>query len=566
MTANTNGSTEKATGAGQYVVTEAPLGTPRRLRVLMAGAGASGLNLARHMDLHMENFELAIYEKNADVGGTWFENRYPGCACDIPSHNYQFTWEPNPEWSNYYSPWHEILEYFKGIARKYDLYKYVTLGHKLDAAKWDEDAGVWNVQVHNVETGETFHDWGHVLINGTGILNNWKWPELRGIHSFKGDLFHSATWDLDYDLTGKNVAVLGTGSSGIQVVSAIQPDVKSLVTFVRSPTWITAGFAQSHAGPGGSNFTFTEEQKAKFREDPEMYRKYRKEIEGELNSRFKFIIADSDEQQEAKEYSRKEMTSKLNDEKLLKHLMPEDFAIGCRRPTPGNGYLEALTKDNVRVVTEEIDQVVSDGIQLKSTEIIKVDALICATGFDLSFCPRFDLIGRNGEDIHEKWKDLPEAYLSLAVSDFPNYFMFLGPNAPVGHGSVLPIIEHATKYIINMMKKMQSQNIKAVVPQESAVADFSTHTNEFMKRTAWATPCRSWFKRGTIDGPVVALHPGSRIHWFHLMQNVRFEDWEYTYYSENRFQYLGNGFSTKEDPGKDTTWYFDGPEEGFMDY
>lgn len=144
--------------------------------------------------------------------------------------------------------------------------------------------------------------------------------------------------------------------------------------------------------------------------------------------------------------------------------------------------------------------------------------------------------------------------------------MFLGPNAPVGHGSVLPIIEHATKYIINMMKKMQSQNIKAVVPQESAVADFSTHTNEFMKRTAWATPCRSWFKRGTIDGPVVALHPGSRIHWFHLMQNVRFEDWEYTYYSENRFQYLGNGFSTKEDLGKDTTWYFDGPEEGFMDY
>lgn len=134
------------------------------------------------------------------------------------------------------------------------------------------------------------------------------------------------------------------------------------------------------------------------------------------------IIADSDEQQEAKEYSRKEMTSKLNDEKLLKHLMPEDFAISCRRPTPGNGYLEALTKDNVRVVTEEIDQVVSDGIQLKSTEIIKVDALICATGFDLSFCPRFDLIGRNGEDIHEKWKDLPEAYLSLAVPDFPNYF------------------------------------------------------------------------------------------------------------------------------------------------
>ncbi|KAF7554696.1 hypothetical protein G7Z17_g2715 [Cylindrodendrum hubeiense] len=436
--------------------------------------------------------------------------------------------------------------YFKGIANKYDLYKYVKLSHKLDAAKWDEDAGVWNVQVHNVETGETFHDWGHVLVNGTGILN--------------------ATWDVDYDVKGKSVAILGTGSSGIQVVSAIQPDVKSLVTFIRSPTWITAGFAQSHAGPGGANFTFTEEQKTKFREEPDTYKKYRKEIEGELNSRFKFIIADSEEQQEAKKYSRVEMTSKLNNEELLKYLMPENFAIGCRRPTPGNGYLEALTQNNVRVVTEEIDQIVSDGIQLKSSEIVKIDTLICATGFDLSFCPRFELIGRSGENIHEKWKDIPEAYLSLAVPGFPNYFMFLGPNAPVGHGSVLPIIEHATKYIINMMKKMQSQNIKAVSPQASAVADFSTHTNEFMKRTAWATPCRSWFKRGTIDGPVVALHPGSRIHWFHLMQNVRFEDWEYTYYSKNRFQYLGNGFSIKEGPGKDTTWYFDGPEEGYMDY
>lgn len=144
--------------------------------------------------------------------------------------------------------------------------------------------------------------------------------------------------------------------------------------------------------------------------------------------------------------------------------------------------------------------------------------------------------------------------------------MFLGPNAPVGHGSVLPIIEHSTKYIISMMKKIQAQDIKAVAPKEEAVKDFSEHIHELMKRTAWATPCRSWFKRGTIDGPIVALHPGSRIHWFHMLQNVRFEDWEYRYFTKNRFQYLGNGFSTKEGPGKDTTWYFDNSEEGYTDY
>ncbi|VUC25597.1 unnamed protein product [Clonostachys rosea] len=566
-----------------YKVSNCALGEPRHLKVLMVGAGASGLNLARHMDLHMKNFELKIYEKNADVGGTWFENRYPGCACDIPSHNYQFTWEPNPGWTQYYSSWDEILEYFRNIASKYELYKYIQLKHKVDEARWDQDAGVWNIKVSNLETGDTVEDWGHILINGTGILksvspsisskigvniyiSNWKWPDIQGLQSFKGDLFHSATWNSEYKLEDKKVAVIGTGSSGIQIVSAVQPIVKSLVTFIRSPTWITAGFAQSHAGPGGSNFRYTEEQKEEFRTDPDKYRNYRKEIEGELNSRFRFIIANSNEQAEARRYSANEMSSKLKDKKILDSLMPKDFAIGCRRPTPGNGYLEALTESNVRVITDEIESIVPDGIKLKTSEIVNIDSLICATGFDLSFCPRFKLVGRGGCDIHEQWKDLPEAYLSVGVPGFPNYFLFLGPNAPVGHGSVLPIIEHATKYIINMMQKIQTQQIKAVSPKAEAVKEFQEHTTEFMKRTAWATPCRSWFKRGTIDGPIVALHPGSRIHWFHMMQNIRFEDWEYDYWTGNRFQYLGNGFSTKEDPGLDTTWYFDAPEEGYVDY
>ena len=144
--------------------------------------------------------------------------------------------------------------------------------------------------------------------------------------------------------------------------------------------------------------------------------------------------------------------------------------------------------------------------------------------------------------------------------------MYLGPNAPVGHGSVLPIIEHATKYFINFMKKMQTQQIKSVMPKKEATEDFLVHTTEFMKRTAWATPCRSWFKDGTIDGPISALHPGSRIHWFHMLSQPRYEDWDFTYQTNNRFQYLGNGFSVRETPGMDTTRYFDYPEEGYCDY
>ncbi|KAH8662541.1 cyclohexanone monooxygenase [Xylariales sp. PMI_506] len=546
-----------------YVVSESPLGTPRHLRVAMVGAGASGLNMARHMELHMQNYTLTVYDKNTDVGGTWLENRYPGCACDIPSHNYQFTWEPNPNWSHYYSPGSEILEYFQRIAKKYELYKYIKFRHAVTRATWVEDDGIWNLEISNLDTGETIQDTCHVLINGGGVLNKWKWPDIAGIHSFSGDLVHTATWTSSDIVRGKTVAVVGSGSSGVQIIPSIQPDVKQLIACIRSPTWITPGFAQNHAGPGGTNFAFSEEQRREFRENPDIYNQYRKKIEGELNARFKFIIVDSEEQKMVRDLTTKAMQSKIKDEKLADHLIPKDFAVGCRRACPGPGFLEALGRENVRVVMDKIQQVVPKGVQLVTGESIEVDTIVCATGFDLSFCPQFELIGRNGEALADRWRDNAEAYLGLGVSGFPNYFVFLGPNSPVGHGSILPIIEHVSKYVINMLKKMQTQNIKSLSPLPAAVADFSEHVHEFMKRTAWATPCRSWFKNGTSDGPVVAVHPGGRIHWFHMLQKARLEDWEYTYLTANRFQYLGNGFSTKEAPGLDTTWYFDEPEMGY---
>ncbi|KAL2419678.1 FAD-binding monooxygenase tazF [Exophiala dermatitidis] len=549
-----------------YEVTEKPLGEPRKLRVITIGAGASGLNMARQIESHMKNVEHIIYEKNEDVGGTWFENRYPGCACDIPSHNYQFTWEPNPDWSTFYSAAPEILSYFKSLATKYELYRYIKLRHKVAEAVWHDETSRWLLKIEDMTTGQIVDDWCDFLINGAGILNNWKWPDIPGLHSFKGTLVHSANWPKDVDLKGKTVAVLGCGSSAVQIVPTIQPEVKDLVTFIRSPTWITAGYAQSKAGPGGSNFHFSEEQKQKFRADPKSYLEYRKDIEHELNSRFKFIIKDSPEQEEARQFSVYEMKTKLgHDPRLVKHLIP-NFAVGCRRPTPGNGYLEALTQPNVRVVTDHIEKVVEEGIVLKTGETIKVDVFICATGFDISFFPRFPLIGRGGVSLADQWKEKPEGYLSLAVNNFPNYFMFLGPSSPAGHGSILPIIEHATKYMVNVMKKAQTQGIRSLAPTKAAVDDFNVHVTTYMKRTAWTTACRSWFKNGKIDGPVVALHPGSRIHWFHMLDRPRYEDFEIQTFSRNRFQYLGNGFSTREAPGVDTASYFDDPDKGFEEY
>lgn len=224
------------TAAHGYTVVEEPMGTARRLRIVVIGAGASGLNVIRNVKEHMQNVELQVYEKNDVVSGTWYENSYPGCACDIPSHNYQYSWAPNPYWSEYYASQSEIQGYFEKAAADHGLLPYIRFGKKIVRAAWQEDEKVWKFQIEDVHSGAVTEDYGHFFINAGGYLNNWKWPTIPGLHSFAGPLLHSGAWDPKVDLAGKNVAVIGYGSSGIQVVTALQPVVKSLTTFIRGPT------------------------------------------------------------------------------------------------------------------------------------------------------------------------------------------------------------------------------------------------------------------------------------------------------------------------------------------
>lgn len=216
-----------------YRVTEEVLYTKRHLRIVCVGAGAAGLQIAYKAERALSNIDLQIYEKNADIGGTWLENRYPGCMCDIPSHSYQFTWERNPSWSAYYSSSEEIWQYFKDVATKYDLEKYVQLNTKVKHAVWDEEAGKWNLTV-NGPNGQ-FEDSCDILISASGVLNSWKYPDIPGLDTFQGKLMHSAKSENDYDLKGKTIAVIGGGSSAVQIIPSIQPDATKLAAFLRSP-------------------------------------------------------------------------------------------------------------------------------------------------------------------------------------------------------------------------------------------------------------------------------------------------------------------------------------------
>ncbi|KAH0844043.1 hypothetical protein FOPE_08936 [Fonsecaea pedrosoi] len=259
-----------------YRIQEQLSGTERPIRIIHVGAGASGICFSKFAAESLHNAEWVCYDKNADIGGTWLENRYPGCACDIPSVNYQFTWARKPDWSHFYSYSEEIWQYFADVVERFQLRKYMKLNHEIIDATWDEDLGVWNVQVKNLITNEVFVDQAEILINGGGVLkykehpnlnigqkvletnqcvhSNWKWPEIQGLHNFEGILCHTANYPVNTTLDNKRVAVIGVGSSGIQVTANIASKVKKLYTWVRSPTWITAGFAQKYAGPNGENF------------------------------------------------------------------------------------------------------------------------------------------------------------------------------------------------------------------------------------------------------------------------------------------------------------------------
>lgn len=239
--------------------------TPSPFRIIMIGAGAAGIDFLHHCFIERlllnlpggEDIQVQVYDKNPSVGGTWYENRYPGCACDVPSASYQFSWRPNPYWTRYYSPADEIYKYFKGVVDEEGLMRWIRLSTEIVKAEWDEGKSKWKVRLRTTDKQgrqQEFDDECNVLLNGTGFVNKWKWPDIEGIESFKGDMFHTANYDKDYDLSGKKLAVIGSGSSGVQTVAAAYPKISQLYHWIRQPTWVTAGFGQKYAGPGGTNF------------------------------------------------------------------------------------------------------------------------------------------------------------------------------------------------------------------------------------------------------------------------------------------------------------------------
>ncbi|KIX05693.1 uncharacterized protein Z518_03665 [Rhinocladiella mackenziei CBS 650.93] len=551
------------------LISERAIDEPRPLRVIYVGAGASGICAAIRFPQFVPTVELAIYEKNPDVGGTWFENRYPGCACDIPAHSYQLSFESEVKWSKFYAGAPEILEYWRKVADKYDVKKYMKFNHRCIEARWNQETSKWHVKFRKLDSDEIVEDIGDVFMTGIGVLNEWKWPDIKGLHDFKGKLLHSADWDSNYDVTGKNVAVIGAGSSGIQIVPSIQPKVKSMDHYVRGRTWIAATFGnelvrERNNGEDG-NFDYTNEEMEAWKNDPESYLKYRKALEVGMQGCFALTHRGTKEHEGAWAAFKQDMNQRLQKKhEIADHLIPE-FPPLCKRLTPGPGYLEALVADNVNVIPTKISHVDETGITTTDGKHRPVDAMVCATGFDASFQGRFPIYGRGGLNLQDRYKIRPETYLTVSTDHFPNFFQSMGPNSGVGNGNLLIIIEAISLYVGQILQRLAQGNVKTIEPKRKQVENFTNYCDAYFKRTVFSAECGSWYKTsppGTTPeerkrGRVTALWPGSSIHAVRALEKVRFDDFEMTPFDGNEFGWFGDGWATAERTGdvEGLTWY-----------
>ncbi|AEO64657.1 11bb9af3-ee96-4f2e-a100-dafacf42a07f [Thermothielavioides terrestris] len=539
---------------------------PRSLKVGVIGGGLAGILAGILFPAKVPNIELTIYEKNHDFGGTWLENVYPGVRCDIPSHVYQSTFEPNLDWSDQFAPGAEIRDYWQNVARKYDVYRYAKFQHQVEDAAWDGEEGVWRLSVRNLRSGDVTVENVDVLFTAIGRFNAWKLPDYPGMSEYKGLLTHASNWDTSFDPQGKKVAVIGNGASGIQLVANLQKVVARLDHYARNRTWIAASWAGDERTLEAQ--PISKEQQESFK-DPQTYLAFRKELEDKYWRRFSSFFKGSELNNELRaqfiEIMRKRLAKKPE---LLDDMIP-DFSPNCRRLTPGPGYLEALTEDNVDYIRTPIRRFTERGIETADGKIREVDAVFCATGANVDLVPPFP-IRACGRDLRDLWRPggefgFPHTYLGLATPGFPNLFFIHGPHGTGPSGTVPHSVEVQLAYYAKVLRKVGREGIKSLQPSARAAEEFLEYADAFFATTVLADGCSSWYNGGRPGGRIHGVWPGSAGHVTAVRREPRWEDFEYEYLSDsgNRFAwYFGNGWTRKEqDPDSDMTSYLKLPGE-----
>lgn len=462
--------------------------SPEHTHIAIVGAGFGGIGLV--IKLREAGFaDLVVLERAGDLGGTWQANTYPGCACDVPSHLYSYSFAPNPRWSRTYGKQPEILEYLRSVATEHDVVRHIRFDTELTAAHWDEQRALWRIDTSRGPLTADF------LISAAGVFAEAKYPSLPGLESFEGTTFHSLHWDHDHELTGERVAVIGTGASAVQFIPEIQPKVEQLTVFQRSAPWIVPRMDRR-----------TGAWERMLLERLPLAQKTMRGTWYTLIEGFGLVgFVDNRFRHPYELLGRMQLRRQIRDPQLRRKVTP-DYMIGCKRAIFSDAYLPALDQHNVDVVTDPIAEVRPHSIVTGAGVEIPVDTIIYGTGFDPipSVFGRF--VGRKGRSLAQLYQRRPQSYLGTAVAEFPNFFATLAPFGAAGNQSAIYMIESQIAYIVDAVKTMRETGARRVEVRRHVQDAFVREMAERSASTVWLTGgCTSYYT--TPDGGNAGLYP-----------------------------------------------------------
>jgi cation diffusion facilitator CzcD-associated flavoprotein CzcO len=469
--------------------------------VAIVGAGFGGLGAA--IRLRQRGFtDFVVFERGNELGGTWRDNSYPGCACDVPSQVYSFSFALKPDWTSTYSPQAEIWQYLRDCAERFGVRDAIRFSTEVLQAEWDGDGRRWRI---GTSQGEWTAD---VLIAAGGPLNEPVIPKLAGLETFQGEAFHSSRWDHTVDLRGRRVAVVGTGASAVQIVPAIQPVVGRLTLFQRTAAWVMP--RNERPLRRWEHWAYRRIPGAQRTMRTVVYWAIEATVLGFLRPRVMRL---------AQRMALANLRKGVRDPVLRAKVTP-DYAMGCKRVLKSDDYYPALGRDNVDVVTEGIAEVTARGIVTADGVEHPADVIVFGTGFRVTDLPIAERIrGRDGRTLAERWRGSPQAYRGTTVAGFPNLFLLLGPNTGLGHNSVVLMIESQLNYVLGALERMRRTGVRALEPRAEAQERFVAAVDRRMAGTVWATGCRSWYIDAT--GRNSTLWPGST--WRYRRRMKRFD-------------------------------------------
>ncbi|WP_329413102.1 NAD(P)/FAD-dependent oxidoreductase [Nocardia vinacea] len=450
----------------------------RHVKTIIIGSGFAGLGLAIRLSKQGRN-DYLVLERGSDVGGTWRDNTYPGAACDVPSHLYSYSFALNPNWSRSFSKQGEIQQYIQGVAREYNVLDKHLFNCDVTAARWNNATNLWHIEsTRGSFTADT-------VVSAVGALCEPALPDIKGINGFEGEIFHSARWNHDADLTGKRVAIIGTGASAIQIVPSIAAQVAHLDVYQRTAPWLLPRMDRPYTLP----------ERLAFRHIPGFQRLSRAAIYAARETQVVGLAKVPALMQAFELIAKAKLQLEIRDPELRKKVTP-NFRIGCKRMLISNDYYPALSRPNVDVVTDGIAEVRANSIVTKDGTEREIDALIVATGFHVTDSPTYNAIsGKDGRTLAEVFDEIgQQGYKGSAVANFPNMFFLLGPNVGLGHTSMVYMIESQINYIADALATVDRLGLRTVEVKRATQDAYNQDLQGKLVKSVWNTGgCASWY-------------------------------------------------------------------------